>query len=94
LIKVENQLGRRGYLGATLRTSDQPECVLRVRGPRELDEIPDRELVVAAHLVQAGGSTVHLETLAKKTSLLFGYERSTERFREALIEALGKHGGK
>lgn len=92
LIVVENQLGRGSYLGATLRTSDQPDLSFRVSGPRELDEIPDRELVAAANLVQAEDPMLPPDTLAKKTSLLFGYPQSTERFKEALVEALEKHG--
>lgn len=91
-LAVENQVGRRGYLGATLRMPDQPLCVLRERGPRDLDEIPDRELAAAASLVQAREPTTDIEDLAKKTSQLFGYERSTERFRSALIDALRKYG--
>jgi hypothetical protein len=91
-IVAENQVGRGGYLGATLRMPGQSFCVLRERGPRDLEEIPDREIVAAAKLVQVGQPTIDLIELVKKTSQVFGYERSTPRFREALIDALQKYG--
>ncbi|RAY10743.1 hypothetical protein DPM19_33640 [Actinomadura craniellae] len=92
MLAVENQVGRRGYLGATLHMPDGPSCVLRTRGPRALDEIPDRELVAAANLAQAASTTLDLEELAKRTSQIFGYERSTAPFKECLFDALQKHG--
>lgn len=92
MIQAENQLGRDGYPGATLRLAAQPVCVLRDHGPRDLDEIPDRELVAAANAVLAEESIADIEALAKKTSRLFGYGQSTARFKMALVEALQKYG--
>jgi hypothetical protein len=92
MIAAEDQAGRTGYPGATLRMPDQPTCVLRVRGPRDAEEIPDRELAAAAKLTQAADPTDDLDLLAKRVSLFFGYERSTKRFKETLIEALRRHG--
>jgi hypothetical protein len=90
-IEVEKQLGRNGYVGSTLRMPNQPAWVLRERGPREVDEIPDRELAAAAALFLSGDSILDFPSLAKKVSLFFGYKRSTDQFKEALTEALRKH---
>lgn len=92
MIQAENQLGRNGYAGATLRLTTQPICVLRHRGPRDLDEIPDRELAVAAAVIRSVDPDLTGDLLAKETSMLFGYERATSRFKEALTDALEKYG--
>lgn len=94
MLQAENQLGRNGYPGATLRLPTQPICVLRDRGPRDLDEIPDRELVVASESALAAEPVADIDALARRTSRLFGYKLSTGRFKAALVEALQKYGGR
>jgi hypothetical protein len=91
MLQVEGQRGRGGYPGSTLRMPEQPDWILRQRGPRKGEEIPDREIVAAASLIQASEPTMDLDVLAKKTSLLFGYEKISSNFKELLIEALEKH---
>ncbi|WP_030170061.1 DUF6339 family protein [Spirillospora albida] len=91
MLQVEGRRGRGGYPGLTLRTSDQPDRILRQKGPRTSEEIPDREIVAAAELVQASEPTMDFDVLAKKTSQLFGYDKISSNFKEALIEALEMH---
>jgi hypothetical protein len=91
MIQAEGQRGGGGHPGSTLRMPDQPDWILRQRGPRTSEEIPDREIVAAASLVQASEPTMDLDVLAKKISLLFGYEKAPSNFKETLIEALEKH---
>ncbi|GII02754.1 DUF6339 family protein [Planobispora takensis] len=92
LIEAESEIGQADYLRATLRLPGQPTCALRTRGPRDLDEIPGRELVTAVQSVQAEGPTQDHDVLAERVSLLLGEEKPTERFKEILLEALQRYG--
>ncbi|GAA0547470.1 DUF6339 family protein [Actinomadura livida] len=91
MLQAEGQRGRGGFPGSTLRVPGQPDCILRERGPRMVEEIPDREIVAAASLIQSSERTMDLDVLAKKTSLLFGYEKVSGNFKEILVEALERH---
>ncbi|MBO2461452.1 DUF6339 family protein [Actinomadura violacea] len=91
MLQVEGQRGRGEFSGSTLRVPGQPDWILRVRGPRKGEEIPDREIVAAAGLIQASEPTMDLDILAKKTSLLFGYEEIGDNFKETLVQALERH---
>lgn len=90
-LAAENQRGRIGYLGATLRMPEHPVCVLRERGPRDLDDIPERELVAAAAFVQLQEPINDFNELARLVSRLYGYAKTTVQFREALGDALSRH---
>lgn len=89
---AEDSAGRGGFPCTVLRLPGQPACILRERGQRELDEIPDRELLAAAELIRAERPELGLTELAQQTMALFGEERGTADFREILIEVLRQHG--
>ncbi|GGO64361.1 DUF6339 family protein [Nonomuraea cavernae] len=92
LIEVEDHAGQAGQPTVTLRLPDQPACLLRMLGPRDLDEIPNQELAMAASLVQADGLVHDLDALANRTARLLGYDEAPEHFKEALFDALRKYG--
>nr|BFE83851.1 hypothetical protein GCM10020093_064520 [Planobispora longispora] len=92
LIEAESEIGQADYLRTTLRLPGQPACVLRTRGPRDLDEIPGRELVTAVRSVQAEDLVQDHDLLAERVSLLLRDEKPTERFKEILVEALERYG--
>ncbi|CAM4526285.1 DUF6339 domain-containing protein [Nocardia ninae] len=91
MIDAENHLGRNGFAGATLRLPDHPICVLRERGPRELDEIPEREIAAAVRMLQEAEPDVELDDVIKRVSLLFGYERCTRNVFEAIAESAARY---
>jgi hypothetical protein len=89
-IEAENQRGRSGYPASTLRLPEQPAWMLRDRGPRDIDEIPERELAEAVNLIVRNESNPDFNMISKHALSLFGFKKSTERFQEALARAIRK----
>ena len=89
LVIVEDELNRKGFIKAYVRTKGTPPIQLRERGPRTLEEIPPSEILVASHItLEKGlfqeGSDEHLHAILG----LFNLKRLTTSTGSMLLEIL------
>ncbi|MGI5286173.1 DUF6339 family protein [Nonomuraea polychroma] len=72
----------------TLRTPEQPLALIRDRGPRNIDEIPPRELAKVSNLIMRSNPRAVLDELPRLVARFYGYPQTSEVFKDVLYNAL------
>ncbi len=83
----DNPLHVQGYQSRAFRLPDQPTVRLRAPGPRELDEIPVRELAAVLELAAIEAGWDDSDALFREALRLLGWKRLTTNVRTALGQA-------
>ena len=77
-----NPLGREGQAQLVLRSPESPEVILRVRGPRELDELPPDEVAMMLRSLRETTGQVEVEALKRQALDRLGWMRLTRNVNE------------
>lgn len=83
----ENPLDRRGIETHTYRTPDQHEYLIRIPGPRDLDEIPPRELAAIITEAARDCGWADEKNLYRNALARLGKKRLTTNVRDTLDAA-------